>query len=388
MNRSDTQRFDYIVVGSGLFGAVFAQQAKEAGRSVLVVEQRDHIGGNCYSHDFEDTNINVHKYGTHIFHTNSEEVWRYVNRFTEFNRYQHRVLTTHRGDVYSMPVNLGTINRFFGVNLEPREVEDFIAARGARDRIENPSNFEEKAIGMIGRELYEAFFKGYTMKQWGCSPTELPTSIFNRLPIRTSYHDSYFNDRYQGIPVGGFTPIFERMLEGIPVETGVDFMADREHWLGRCDKLVYTGPVDRYFDYEHGRLNWRSVRFEIERHDLEDFQGTSVMNYADTDIPYTRIHEPKHLHLEKSHTPNTTVAIREYSLRDNDRPYYPVNGEADRAILAKYREMESACGKTIFGGRLAEYKYYDMHQVIGSALQKAAKELSGREPRPAVIPTT
>ncbi len=381
------KRHDYIVVGSGFFGAVFAQQAKEAGCSVLVIEQREHIGGNCYSYDYEDTNINIHKYGTHIFHTNNDDVWRYINRFTEFNRYQHRVLTTHQGTVYAMPVNLGTINQFFGVKLRPDEVETFITEKGSREHLDSPANFEEKAISMIGRELYEAFFKGYTMKQWGCSPTELPASIFNRLPIRSSYHDSYFNDRYQGIPIGGFTPIFKRMLEGIPVETGVDFFRDREHWLGRCGKLVYTGPVDRYFDYEHGRLNWRSVRFEFDRHDLEDYQGTSVMNYADPDVPFTRIHEPKHLHLEKSHTPNTTVTIREYSLRDNDRPYYPVNGDADKAMLAKYREMESAEEKVIFGGRLAEYKYYDMHQVIGSALQKARKELSDREKRSASIST-
>lgn len=372
------RRYDYIVVGSGFFGAVFAQQVREAGRSVLVLERRDHIGGNCHSADFEDTNINVHTYGTHIFHVNSEEIWRYVNRFTEFNRYQHRVLTTHRGRVFAMPINLGTINQFFGTNLKPGEVDAFIAERGRREHIENPRNFEEKAIGMIGRELYEAFFKGYTIKQWGCDPKELPASIFNRLPVRTSYHDSYFDDRWQGIPVGGYTPIFERMLDGIEVELNVDFMADRAQWASRCDTIVYTGPIDRYFDYAHGRLNWRSVRFEIERVGVEDFQGTSVMNYADVDVPFTRIHEPKHLHLEKKHSPaNTTVAIREFSQRDNDRPYYPVNGEDDKARLAAYQRMAEEEKNVIFGGRLAEYKYYDMHQVIGSALQKARKALAG-----------
>lgn len=360
---------DYLIIGSGLFGAVFAQQAREAGKTVLVLEKRDHIGGNCYSESFEDTNITVHKYGTHIFHTNNEDIWRYINRFTEFNRYQHRVLTTHRDRVYAMPINLGTINQFYGLNLKPDEVEAFLDSK--REKIANPANFEERALSLVGRDLYEAFFKGYTIKQWECDPRELPASVFARLPFRTSYYDSYFNDRYQGIPIGGYTPIFERLLEGIPVELGVDYLADREQWNRRAKTIVYTGPIDQYFGYTHGRLNWRSVRFETQRLQTEDFQGTSVMNYADLDVPHTRIHEPKHLHLEKAHTPNATVIIREYSLRDNDRPYYPVNSATDRATLAKYQAMAAAEANVIFGGRLAEYKYYDMHQVIGSALQKA-----------------
>lgn len=367
------QQYDFIIVGSGFFGAVFAQQAREAGKSVLIIERRRHIAGNCFSHDWEGTNINVHDYGTHIFHTNNDDLWRYINRFTEFNRYQHRVLTTHRDRVYAMPINLGTINQFYGTNLKPGEVEAFIATK--RPRIDNPRNLEEKAISLIGEDLYVAFIKGYTMKQWGCDPRELPASIITRLPVRTSYHDSYFDDKYQGIPKGGYTPIFERMLEGVPVELGVDFFADRDYWRSRGRTLVYTGPIDRYFDYQHGHLNWRSVRFEFELLETEDYQGTSVMNYADPEVPHTRIHEPKHLHLEKSHTPNRTLIYREYSQVNNDEPYYPVNFAADREMFAKYHQLAEQEPGVVFGGRLAEYKYYDMHQVIASALVKARRAL-------------
>lgn len=367
--------YDFLIVGTGFYGAVFAQQAREAGRSVLMLERRPHIGGNCFSEDYEDTNINVHRYGTHIFHTNNPEIWAYINRFTEFNRYQHRVLTTHRDRVYAMPINLGTINQFYGLNLRPSEVEAFIASK--RPDIRYPANLEEKAISLIGRDLYEAFIKGYTMKQWGCDPKELPANIITRLPVRTSYHDSYFNDRWQGIPIGGFTPIFERLMEGIPVEMGVDFLADREHWARCARQIVYTGPIDRYFDYQFGRLQWRSVRFEYEMLSLEDYQGTSVMNYADPEVPFTRIHEPKHLHLEKAHTPGRTVIMREYSQQAQDDPYYPVNSTADKELLARYQELAAQEKKMIFGGRLAEYKYFDMHQVIGAALAKARAVLAG-----------
>lgn len=366
--------YNLIVVGAGMYGAVFAREAAQAGKSVLVLERRNHIAGNCFSEDHEDTGINVHRYGTHIFHTNHAEIWNYINKFTEFNRYQHRVLTTHRGKVYSMPINLGTINDFYGLNLRPSEVETFLASR--RENIPQPRNLEEKAISLIGRELYEAFIKGYTWKQWGRDPRELPANIITRLPVRSSYHDSYFNDRWQGIPIGGYTPIFERMLEGIPVELGVDFLADPEAWLRRCDTLVYTGPIDRFFHFTHGRLNWRSVKFETEALTMDDYQGTSVMNYADVEDAFTRIHEPKHLHLEKTHLPNVTVIIREYSQVDNDQPYYPVNAPEDRQCLEAYQAMTRELdGKIIFGGRLAEYKYYDMHQVIGSALKRVQTHL-------------
>jgi UDP-galactopyranose mutase len=367
--------YDYLVVGSGLFGAVFAQQVKEAGRTVKVIEKRDHIGGNCYSYEFEDTGINIHAYGTHIFHTNDVHLWNYMNRFTEFNRYQHRVLTTHRSRVYSMPINLGTINAFYGVNLRPHDVEAFLAAK--RKAITHPKNLEEKAISLIGQDLYEAFIRGYTRKQWGCDPKALPAGIITRLPVRTSFHDSYFDDLYQGIPTGGYTPIFERMLDNVPVERCVNFLADRDYWRSQAKKVVYTGPLDAYFDFVHGRLNWRSVRFEQERVELDDFQGISVMNYADDDVPYTRIHEPKHLHPERRFPHRTSVVIREYSLIDNERPYYPVNFVEDKDKLVRYQKLQSAEKATLFGGRLAQYRYYDMHQVIASALKTAHNELSG-----------
>ena len=366
--------YDYLIVGSGLFGAVFAQQAKEAGRSVKVIEKRDHIGGNCFSYEFEDTNITVHAYGTHIFHTNDTDIWNYVNRFTEFNRYQHRVLTTHRSKVYSMPINLGTINAFYGVNLMPADVETFLASKCGE--IAHPKNLEEKAISLIGKDLYEAFIRGYTKKQWGCDPKLLPASIITRLPVRSSYQDSYFDDLYQGIPVGGYTPIFKRMLEGIPVELNTDFIENRHYWKSRAKKVVYTGPIDAYFEYTYGRLNWRSVRFEKEKMALDDYQGTSVMNFADEDVPYTRIHEPKHLHPERKFARGVSLVIREYSLIDNDRPYYPVNFDEDKEKLASYKKLQSAETSTLFGGRLAQYRYYDMHQVIGSALKAAKDELS------------
>lgn len=371
--------YDYVVVGSGLFGSVFAQQMKEHGRTAIVLEKRDHIGGNCYSYDYEDTNINVHAYGTHIFHTNDRVIWDYVRRFTEMNHYRHRVLTTHEGRVYSMPINLGTVNAFYDVRLRPWEVEEFLETK--REAIERPKNLEEKAISLVGRDLYDAFIRGYTTKQWGCDPRDLPASIITRLPVRTSYGDAYFDDVYQGIPVGGYTPVFERMLDGIPVELGVDFFDDRERWERLAKrKVVYSGPIDRYFDHTHGRLSWRSVRFETKRVDVDDFQGTSVMNYADAEIPYTRIHEPKHLHPERRFAPESTVVIREYSLIDDDAPYYPVNFESDRAILSAYQKLAAEETSTLFGGRLAQYRYYDMHQVIASALKAAREELRAVEP--------
>ncbi len=367
--------YDFLVVGSGFYGAVFAQQARENGKSVLVLEKRDHLGGNCYSSEYEDTKITVHRYGTHIFHTNSEEVWRYINRFTEFNRYQHRVLTTYRNRVFAMPINLGTINQFYGLNLKPGEVEAFLESR--REAFAQPANLEEKAISLIGRDLYEAFIRGYTIKQWQRDPRELPASVITRLPVRTSYFDSYYDDRYQGLPTEGYTRIFERLLDGIPVERGVDFLADREAWRRRARTVIYTGPIDEYFGYSEGRLSWRSVRFEYERLAIPDYQGTSVMNYADLEVPYTRIHEPVHLHREKTHKPETTVIIREYSDDNPEAPYYPVNTEADRELLGRYKALAAAEEGVVFGWRLAEYKYYDMHQVIGAALAAARRTLRG-----------
>lgn len=366
--------YDFVIVGSGLFGAVFAQQAVEHGKSVAVLEKRDHIGGNCYSYEDPETGIIIHKYGTHIFHTPNIKIWNYINRFSEFTRYRHRVLTTHKNRIFSMPINLSTINAFYGVNLKPSEVDEFIASK--KGAIERPGNFEEQAISLIGEDLYRAFIAGYTEKQWGCDPRELPASIISRLPVRNSYDDSYFNDRYQGLPLHGYTPIFEKLLKGTEVFLSTDFFDDREYWSGRANKIIYTGPVDRYFDYCHGRLNWRSVRFEIQHFELDDFQGTPVMNYADREVPYTRIHEPKHLHPERQVKDGATLAIREYSHVDDDEPYYPVNFADDKAILSMYEEMVSDENNVRFGGRLAQYKYFDMHHVIAHAIKAAQEELA------------
>ena len=366
--------YDYLVVGAGFFGSVFAQQAVENGKSVLMIDRRPHIGGNCYTHEYEDTGILVHAYGTHIFHCSDEDTWQYINRFTAFNRHQHRVHTTYQGKVFSMPINLGTINSFFGLNLRPTEVAAFLEQQ--RSPGSSPANLEEQAISLIGKPLYEAFIRGYTRKQWDCDPRKLPANIITRLPVRYSYHDAYFNDRYQGIPLEGYTPIFERMLKGVDVELNVDFFGDRTAWEKKANRIVYTGPIDQYFENCHGKLNWRSVRFETERLPVSDFQGISVMNYADESIPYTRIHELKHLHLERPWNKEATVIMREYSHVDPEAPYYPVNFTTDREIYEKYAVMQKEAPNVIFGGRLARYKYYDMHQVIASALVAARKELS------------
>jgi UDP-galactopyranose mutase len=363
--------YDYIVVGAGLFGAVFAREVRDAGKSVLVLEKRAHLGGNCYTYDFEDSGITVPLYGPHIFHTDSLEIWNYLHRFTEFNRYQHRVLTTHEDRVYALPINLGTINAFYGVNLKPCEVGAFIQKKSPINL--HPLNFEEKAISLIGPDLYNAFFKGYSAKQWNTELTKLPADLITRLPVRQSYYDSYYDDRYQGMPLDGYTAIFEGLLKGIPVELKTDFIDAKEHWLARCDKVVYTGPVDEYFDCCYGRLRWGSVRFETETLGVSDYQGTSVMNFADLDVPYTRIVEPKHFYRERGFTQERTVIIREYSYFDPLSPYYPVRLADDLALLARYRALASSEPNVIFGGRLAEYKYYDMDDVVGEALRAARK---------------
>jgi UDP-galactopyranose mutase len=362
------KKYDYIVVGCGLYGSAIAERMRDKGKSVLIIEKRSHIGGNCYSFEYPVTNIEVHKYGTHIFHTNNKKVWDYIGSFGEFSRYHHRVLITHKGKVYSMPVNLGTINAFYGINLKPAEVELFLDSK--RENIRNPANLEEKAISLIGRALYEAFIKDYSIKQWGCDPKELPVETISRLPVKCSYNDGYFDDYYQGVPREGYAALFKRMLKGISVELNTDFFEKRDYWLARCKKLVYTGPIDRYFDYCLGRLKWRSVRLQAEKLCVDDFQGTSVMNYADKNVPWTRIHEPKHLHPEKKHTFGTSVIMREYPCSDEQEPYYPVNSSVDKQLLARYEILLKKEKKAVLGGRLAEYKYYNMAEVLESALKK------------------
>ena len=367
--------YDYIIVGAGLFGGVFAREATDAGKSVLVLEKRNHIGGNCYTYQYEDSGITVPLYGPHIFHTDSLEIWNYLHRFTQFNRYQHRPLTTHGNRVFSLPINLGTINAFFGVNLKPAEVGPFLAARIPSNQ--QARNFEEKAISLIGPELYQAFFKGYSTKQWKTDLRDLPADLINRVPVRTSYYDSYYDDQYQGMPLNGYTEIFEGLLKDVAVELGVDFLGDKDHWLDRCRRLVYTGPVDEYFACCHGRLRWGSVRFETECLGVADYQGVSVMNFADLDVPYTRIVEPKHFHRERRYTEDRTVIIREYSHLDPREPYYPVRLADDLELLARYQGLAATEPKVVFGGRLAEYKYYDMDDVIARALVTVRACLSG-----------
>jgi UDP-galactopyranose mutase len=359
---------DLVVAGSGLFGLTVAERcARELGLRVLVVERRDHIGGNAYSEIEPTTGIEVHRYGAHLFHTSNERVWEYVNRFTSFTGYRHRVFTIFKGRVYPMPINLGTICAYFGRAMSPDEARALVAEQAAE--VTDPANLEEKAISLVGRPLYEAFIRGYTAKQWQTDPRELPPEIITRLPVRYTFDDRYFNDRYEGLPTGGYTAWLERMADhpNIEVRLGTDFF-DLDA-AGNVP-VVYTGPLDRYFDHAEGRLGWRTLDFEPEVVATGDFQGTPVMNYADEDVPHTRIHEFRHFHPEREYPPDRTVIVREYSRFADvgDEPYYPIDTAADRAKLVRYRELARAEKGVWFGGRLGTYQYLDMHMAIASAL--------------------
>ena len=368
---------DLVVVGSGLFGLTIAEQAAtELGLKVALLDRRSHIGGNAYSENEEQTGIEVHRYGAHLFHTSNERVWEYVNRFTDFTNYVHRVYTRHDGVVYPMPINLGTINQFFNAAYSPAEAKALIAEQAGELAGTDPQNLNDKGISLIGRPLYEAFIKHYTAKQWQPPPEELPASIISRLPVRYTYDNRYFNDKYEGLPVGGYTAWLERMAAhpNIEVRLNTDFFSgdheySREKVLGQVP-VVYTGPVDRYFDYTEGDLSWRTIDLEEEVLPIEDFQGCSVMNYPDADVPFTRIHEFRHFHPERDYTKDATVIMREYSRFANkgDEPYYPVNTSVDREKLLKYRDLAKGEKDVLFGGRLGTYKYLDMHMAIGSAL--------------------
>ena len=368
---------DLVVVGSGLFGLTIAEQAAtELGLKVALLDRRSHIGGNAYSENEEQTGIEVHRYGAHLFHTSNERVWEYVNRFTDFTNYVHRVYTRHDGVVYPMPINLGTINQFFNAAYSPAEAKALIAEQAGELAGTDPQNLNDKGISLIGRPLYEAFIKHYTAKQWQTPPEELPASIISRLPVRYTYDNRYFNDKYEGLPVGGYTAWLERMAAhpNIEVRLHTDFFSgdheySREKVLGQVP-VVYTGPVDRYFDYTEGDLSWRTIDLEEEVLPIEDFQGCSVMNYPDADVPFTRIHEFRHFHPERDYTKDATVIMREYSRFANkgDEPYYPVNTSVDREKLLKYRDLAKGEKDVLFGGRLGTYKYLDMHMAIGSAL--------------------
>ena len=375
-------KYDYLIVGAGLFGTVFAQQAALKGKKSLIIDKRSHIAGNIYTKESEG--INVHVYGAHIFHTSDKKVWDYVNRFAEFNRYTNSPLARYKDELYNLPFNMNTFHGLWGV-VTPDEARAKIAEQTAEARAqikdpENPANLEEQALLLAGRDIYEKLVKGYTEKQWGKRANELPAFIIKRLPFRFTYDNNYFNDKYQGIPIGGYTLMVENMLkEGIAsslieVRTEVDFFADRQNLCAMADKLVYTGAVDEFFDRRLGALEWRSLRFETETLDIPDFQGNAVVNYNEYEVPYTRIIEHKHFEYG---TQDKTIITREYpaAWKEGDEPYYPINDDKNNALYAKYKELADKEQGVIFGGRLGSYKYYDMHQVIAEALRVAFENL-------------
>ena len=373
------EQYDLVVVGAGLFGSVTAEQASRAGHHVLVIDSRNHIGGNCYTENDLETGINVHKYGAHIFHTNNREIWDYINQFTEFNGYRHTVKTKSNGRTYSMPINLSTINDFYKTDYTPEQAQTWLNHMREKYANPDPKNFEEQAMALIGPELYHAFIKGYTVKQWETDPTQLPASIIRRLPVRTNYNDSYFFDQWQGIPVDGYTPIFERMLTHENIDVRLNTTWEDIKVLIDTQLVVYTGAIDRYFDYCYGELKWRTLDFVTKTLPVQDHQGCVAMNYADVDVPYTREIEHKHFHPEKKSTASTVVTT-EYSrsATKSDTPYYPVNTAEDKEKFSKYQALAESESNVVFGGRLGEYMYYDMHQVIGSALACYRNKISER----------
>ena len=368
--------YDYLVVGSGLFGAVFARQATDAGKKVLVIDKRPNIAGNVYTEKVEG--INFHKYGAHIFHTNNTEVWNYVNRFATFNRFTNSPVANYKGELYSMPFNMYTFNKMWGV-VTPEEAAAKIEEQ-KKEITGEPQNLEEQAISLVGRDIYEKLVKGYTEKQWGRDCKDLPAFIIKRLPVRLTIDNNYFNALYQGIPIGGYTKMVANLLDGIDVQLNEDYLVDRAKWDALADKVVYTGAVDAFFDYSLGNLEYRSVRFENEVLDIPNFQGNAAVNYTDRETPWTRIIEHKWFEFGKDENGNDlpkTVISREYSSewKPGDEPYYPVNDEKNGALYKEYRALAEQEEKVIFGGRLGEYKYYDMDAVIASALECAKKEL-------------
>jgi UDP-galactopyranose mutase len=376
---------DLVVVGAGLFGLTVAERAaRQWGRRVLLIDRRDHIGGNSYSQFDADTSIEVHTYGAHLFHTSDERVWEYVNRFTAFTSYVHRVYTTHRGEVFPLPINLGTINQFFRAAYGPEAARALVREQAAELAGRTPANLDEQGVALIGRPLYEAFIRDYTAKQWQTDPTELPASVVTRLPVRYTYDNRYFNDSHEGLPKDGYGAWLARMADHprIEVRLGTDFFdagqpVHKAVVVGQLP-VVYTGPVDRYFDGAAGPLGWRTLDFERETVATGDFQGTAVMNYADADVPFTRILEFRHFHPERDYPKDRTVIMREYSrfAVDDDEPYYPVNTPEDRARLARYRELAAAEPGVLFGGRLGRYQYLDMHAAIAAALRLVDNHLA------------
>ncbi len=365
-------KYDYLIVGAGLFGAVFAHEATARGKKCLVIDRRDHIAGNAYTESIEG--INVHKYGAHIFHTSNKEVWDYVNKFATFNNYINAPVASYKDELYNLPFNMNTFSKLWGIKT-PAQAKAIIAEQVAKENIGEPQNLEEQALKLVGRDIYEKLVKGYTEKQWGRSCTELPAFIIRRLPCRFIYDNNYFNDRYQGIPEGGYTQIVEKLLEGSEVRLGVDYFDLIKEQPDIAAKTLYTGMIDEFFGYKLGVLQYRSVRFETEVIDTDNYQGNAVVNYTEREVPYTRVIEHKHFEFG---TQEKTVISREYSSEwtIGVDPYYPINDEKNGALYAQYRELAAAVPNVIFGGRLGEYKYYDMDKVIASALELVAKELN------------
>ncbi|MCI6006933.1 UDP-galactopyranose mutase [Oscillospiraceae bacterium LCP25S3_E10] len=368
--------YDYLIVGAGLFGAVFAHEAKKKGRKVLVIDKRSHIGGNIYTEDVNG--IQVHKYGAHIFHTSNKEVWDYIQQFAEFNRYTNSPVAVYKGELYNMPFNMNTFNKMWGVTT-PQQAQAEIDRQKAEIKGE-PKNLEEQAISLVGRDIYEKLVKGYTEKQWGRKATELPAFIIKRLPVRLVYDNNYFNDKYQGIPIGGYTKIIEKMLDGIEVRLNTDYFENKAELTAMANKVLFTGMIDQYYNYTYGELEYRSLRFETEDlPDVSNYQGNAVVNYTEYEVPYTRIIEHKHFEFgcQGGNETNHTVITREYPAKwqKGDEPYYPMNDSKNNELFAKYKALADKEENVIFGGRLGMYKYFDMHNVIAEALSCAKENL-------------
>lgn len=361
--------YDYLIVGSGLFGATFAYEMNKVGKKCLIIENKDHIAGNCYTENKD--NINIHKYGPHIFHTNDKHIWDWINQFAEFNNYKHTAKVNFKDKLFSFPINLMTLNQLWGINTPEEAISKL---KEVSIDIDNPENLEEWILSQVGEDIYNTFIKGYTTKQWGRPPSKLPKFIIKRLPIRTNFDDNYYFDKYQGIPIGGYTKMFEKILDGIEVRLSTNYFSNKDYYNSISKKIVFTGKIDEFFDYKFGRLEYRSLRFENERLDINDFQGCSQVNYTDSEIPFTRITEHKHFEDTKS---DVTWISKEYSFScgENDIPYYPINDEKNSNIYKMYKDLSEEYDNIIFGGRLSEYRYYDMHQIIGSALSKVKGEL-------------
>jgi len=362
------KQYDYLVVGSGLFGSVFAHEANKRGKKCLVIDKRLQSGGNVFCENVEG--INVHKYGAHIFHTNDKKIWDYVNSFVEFNRYTNSPLANYKGTLYNLPFNMNTFYQLWGVKT-PEEAKEKISSQIEKNKLAIPSNLEEQAVSLVGTDIYEKLIKGYTEKQWGRPATELPAFIIKRLPVRFTYDNNYFNDKYQGIPIGGFNKLIDGLLKDIEVRLGTDYFQDRAYWNSIADNIVFTGSIDQYYDYQFGQLEYRSLKFEHEIHNVPNYQGNAVINYTEREIPYTRIIE--HKHFEFGNQPKTVIT-KEYPAdwTPEKEAYYPINDQRNNAVFAKYKALAENEENVIFGGRLANYQYYDMHQVVASALKTAS----------------